>query len=74
MSAAYITDADIIAATNGRMTKRAYLCTWQNGVQKHIWADTVKEARRIAIEWAVRFEFSPVKYADPMFITWDKEA
>lgn len=73
MSRTLITDSDIVAAINGRPDKRSYLCTWKNGVQKHIWADTVNEARRIAVEWAVRFELSPPQHANPMFITWDKE-
>lgn len=71
MSNTLITDADIDAAISGN-GKRAYLCTWQNGVQKYIWADTAKHARRIAIEWAIRYEFSAATYAGPMLITWEK--
>jgi hypothetical protein len=68
-----ITDWQIKESLGGHVGKRSYLCTWANGVCQRFSADTARDARRIAIEWAVRFEMSPARNADPLFITWDRE-
>jgi len=67
-----ITDTQISNALNGR-GKRSYMCTWANGVQKRIWADTKEQAKAIAREWAIRFEYSPPRNATPIMMWWDKE-
>jgi hypothetical protein len=68
-----ITDNQIINSINGHDGKRTYLCTWSNGVQKRFAANTGTDARKIATEWAVRFELSPARNANPMLIAWDRE-
>lgn len=68
-----ITDWQIRESLGGHVGKRSYLCTWSNGVCQRFSADTSREARSIATEWAVRFEMSPARNANPVFVTWEKE-